>query len=71
MNGRLLTYIVGAPAFVNAEFIAGFPNGLSSVLVVLRTQSRQSMRDATLTEGSSLASRDRRYRVWSRRPAAR
>lgn len=40
VNGRLLTYVVGAPDFVNAEFAAAFPSGLNNVLVVLRTQTR-------------------------------
>ena len=43
VNGRLLTYVVGAPDFVNAEFAAAFPNGLKGVSVILRTQTRQSM----------------------------
>lgn len=67
MNGRLLTYIVGAPGFVNAEFISAFPNGLNNVLVVLRTQSRQSIRDAAFIQASGLADGDRRHRIWFQR----
>lgn len=37
VNGRMLAYVVGAPAFVNAEFLAAFPSGLTNTLVVVRT----------------------------------
>lgn len=34
--GKLLTFVVGAPAFVNTEFNAAFPTGLSGTLVVVK-----------------------------------
>ncbi len=37
INGKLLTYVVGAPSFVNAEFNAAFPTGLSSTLIIVKT----------------------------------
>ncbi len=36
-SGRLLTFVVGAPAFVNADFIAAFPGGLNATPVIVRT----------------------------------
>lgn len=36
-NGKLLTYVVGAPSFVNTEFSTAFPNGLNSTLVIVKT----------------------------------
>lgn len=34
--GKLLTFVVGAPDFANAEFNAAFPTGLSATLVVVK-----------------------------------
>ena len=36
VGGRMLTYIVGAPAFVNEEFIAAFPGGLTRTPVIVK-----------------------------------
>ncbi|TAJ21611.1 MAG: hypothetical protein EPO65_01055 [Dehalococcoidia bacterium] len=36
-SGRMLTFVVGAPSFVNADFNAAFPIGLSSTLVIVKT----------------------------------
>lgn len=37
VNGKMLTYVVGAPDFVNVEFNAAFPSGLSSTLIIVKT----------------------------------
>ena len=37
VSGTMLTFVVGAPAFVNADFNAVFPTGLSSTLVIVKT----------------------------------
>jgi hypothetical protein len=34
-NGKPVTFIVGAPAFVNSEFTAAFPTGLKGTLVIV------------------------------------
>lgn len=34
-NGKPLTFIVGAPAFVNSDFTAAFPTGLKGTLVIV------------------------------------
>lgn len=36
VGGKALTFVVGAPDFVNAEFNAAFPTGLSSTLVIVK-----------------------------------
>lgn len=36
VGGKMLTFVVGAPDFVNAEFNAAFPNGLSGTLVIVK-----------------------------------
>jgi hypothetical protein len=36
-GGRLLTYVIGAPSFVNTEFTAAFPAGLNGTLVIVKT----------------------------------
>ena len=38
-GGRMLTYVIGAPGFVNTEFVAAFPAGLSGNLVIVKTGS--------------------------------
>lgn len=37
VGGKLITFVVGAPAFVNAEFNAAFPTGLTAALVIVKT----------------------------------
>ncbi len=37
VGGKMITYVVGAPAFVNADFSAAFPTGLSGTLVIVKT----------------------------------
>ena len=37
VGGKMLTFVVGAPDFVNAEFNAAFPTGLSGTLVIVKT----------------------------------
>lgn len=37
VGGRMITFVVGAPDFVNAEFNAAFPTGLSGTLVIIKT----------------------------------
>ena len=58
VNGRLLTYVVGAPDFVNAEFAAAFPSGLKGVLVILRTQTRQSIEERAAIQVSGTHAQD-------------
>ncbi len=36
-GGKLLTFVVKAPAFVNSAFIEAFPTGLKGALVIVRT----------------------------------
>lgn len=36
-GGKLITYVIGAPAFVNTEFNAAFPAGLNATLVIVKT----------------------------------
>lgn len=36
VGGKLRTYVVGAPDFVNAEFNPAFPAGLSNTLVIVK-----------------------------------
>ena len=36
-GGKLITYVIGAPAFVNVEFNAAFPMGLNATLVIVKT----------------------------------
>ena len=36
-GGKMTTYVVGAPDFVNAEFNAVFPAGLSATFLILKT----------------------------------
>jgi hypothetical protein len=36
-GGKLITYVIGAPSFVNVEFNAAFPMGLNATLVVVKT----------------------------------
>ena len=36
-GGKMITYVVGAPDFVNAEFNAAFPAGLSATFLILKT----------------------------------
>lgn len=70
VNGRLRTYVVGAPDFVNAEFAAAFPNGLKDVPVILRTQARQSIQDrAALQTSSQTSSMSDQTRGSRRQPA--
>ena len=57
-NGRLLPYVVGAPDFVNAEFAAAFPSGLKGVLVILRTQTRQSIEERAAIQVSGTHAQD-------------
>lgn len=54
VNGRLRTYVVGAPDFVNAEFAAAFPNGLKDVAVILRTQARLPIEDRAAVQASGV-----------------
>ena len=35
-GGRMLTYVIGAPSFVNADFEAAFPSGLTGTLVIVK-----------------------------------
>ena len=35
-GGRLLTFVVGAPDFANADFAAVFPSGFSGALVIVK-----------------------------------
>lgn len=37
LSGKLLTFVVGAPSFVNTEFNAAFPTGLAGTLVIVKT----------------------------------
>lgn len=37
VGGKMITFVVGAPDFVNAEFNAAFPTGLSGTLVIVKT----------------------------------
>ncbi len=37
VSGKLLTFVVGAPSFVNADFNAAFPGGLSATLVIVKS----------------------------------
>ncbi len=37
-NGKLITLVIGAPAFVNAEFNATFPNGLNATLMIVKAR---------------------------------
>lgn len=37
IGGRMLTFVVGAPPFVNADFNAAFPAGLNRTLVIVKT----------------------------------
>ena len=37
VGGKMITFVIGAPAFVNAEFNAAFPTGLSATLVIVKT----------------------------------
>ena len=37
-NGKLITFVIGAPAFVNAEFNATFPNGLNATLMIVKAR---------------------------------
>ena len=37
VGGKMITYVVGAPDFVNAEFNAAFPTGLSATLMIVKT----------------------------------
>lgn len=37
VGGKMLVYVVGAPPFVNADFNAAFPTGLSGTLVIVKT----------------------------------
>ena len=36
-GGKLLTFVAGAPSFVNTEFNAAFPDGLKGTLVIVKT----------------------------------
>lgn len=36
VGGKLITYVVGAPDFVNVDFNAAFPTGLSATLVIVK-----------------------------------
>lgn len=63
VKGRLLTYVVGAPAFVNVEFGAAFPADLNNVLVVLRTRFRQPVLDDAVAWTSARA-RPPRSGIW-------
>jgi len=36
-GGTLITYVIGAPAFVNSDFNAAFPAGLNATLVIAKT----------------------------------
>ena len=36
-GGKLITYVIGAPSFVNVEFNAAFPMGLNATLVIVKT----------------------------------
>lgn len=36
-GGKLLTFVVKAPAFVNSAFIEAFPMGLKGALVIVKT----------------------------------
>lgn len=38
VGGKSVIFVVNAPSFVNAEFNAAFPSGLSGALVVVKTQ---------------------------------
>jgi len=37
VGGKMITFVIGAPAFVNADFNAAFPNGLNATLVIVKT----------------------------------
>ena len=37
VGGKMITFVIGAPAFVNAEFNAAFPTGLNGTLVIVKT----------------------------------
>lgn len=37
VNGKMITFVIGAPDFVNAEFNAAFPTGLNGTLVIVKT----------------------------------
>ena len=37
VGGKLITFVIGAPAFVNADFNAAFPTGLNATLVIVKT----------------------------------
>jgi len=37
VGGKMITFVVGAPDFVNAEFNAAFPTGLTATLVIVKT----------------------------------
>jgi hypothetical protein len=36
-GGKLITFVIGAPPFVNSEFNMAFPNGLNNTLVIVKT----------------------------------
>lgn len=37
VSGKMLTYVIGAPAFVNVEFNAAFATGLNGTLIIVKT----------------------------------
>lgn len=37
VGGKMITFVIGAPAFVNTDFNAAFPTGLSATLVIVKT----------------------------------
>ncbi|TAJ21607.1 MAG: hypothetical protein EPO65_01035 [Dehalococcoidia bacterium] len=37
VGGKMITFVIGAPDFVNAEFNAAFPTGLNGTLVIVKT----------------------------------